>query len=240
VPVVVEETWLKDLQASLPELPDARKARFASQYGLPAYDAGVLTAGRPLADFYEEVVRLHPDPKAASNWVMVELLGLLNRDGLEITQSPVAAEDVADLLGAVKSGRISGSAAKTVFEKVYQENRSKKVGSAPRTGVGATAAAPPNEISVYGTVTVTDAVRVTVADVIKREGLEQVSDADELARIVDEVLAANPTVVAEFRAGKEKSFTFLVGQAMRATRGKGNPKVLNELLRARLAREAGK
>jgi aspartyl-tRNA(Asn)/glutamyl-tRNA(Gln) amidotransferase subunit B len=83
-------------------------------------------------------------------------------------------------------------------------------------------------------------VRVPVADVIKREGLEQISDVDELARIVDEVLAANAGVVAEFRAGKEKSFTFLVGQAMRATRGKGNPKVLNELLRARLAREAGK
>ena len=86
----------------------------------------------------------------------------------------------------------------------------------------------------------TEVGRVTVAAVIKREGLEQISDAQELARIVDEVLAANASVVAEFRAGKEKSLTFLVGQAMRATRGKGNPKVLNELLRARLAREAGK
>jgi aspartyl-tRNA(Asn)/glutamyl-tRNA(Gln) amidotransferase subunit B len=240
VPVVVEEAWLQALRASLPELPDARKARFVSQYSLPAYDAGVLTASRRLADFYEEVVRLHPDPKAASNWVMVELLGLLNRDGLDITGSPVTAQDVAELLGEVRSGKITGSAAKTVFEKVYEENRGKKVGSAPRTGVGGTAAAPPIEISVYDTVTVTDAVRVTVADVIKREGLEQISDVDELARIVDEVLAANAGVVAEFRAGKEKSFTFLVGQAMRATRGKGNPKVLNELLRARLAREAGK
>ena len=217
VPVVVEEAWLDAFRVSLPELPDARKARFASQYGLPAYDAGVLTASRPLADFYEEVVRLHPDPKAASNWVMVELLGLLNRDGLEITESPVGAQDVADLLGAVKSGRISGSAAKTVFEKVYEENRGK-----PQRKEG------------------TGAARVTVADVIKREGLEQISDVDELARIVDEVLAANAGVVAEFRAGKEKSFTFLVGQAMRATRGKGNPKVLNELLRARLARDAEK
>ncbi|MCI0370186.1 MAG: Asp-tRNA(Asn)/Glu-tRNA(Gln) amidotransferase subunit GatB, partial [candidate division NC10 bacterium] len=223
VPVVVEEARLDELRASLPELPDARKARFASQYGLPAYDAGVLTATRPLADFYEEVVRLHPDPKAASNWVMVELLGLLNRDGLEITQSPVKEKDVADLLEAVRLGKISGSAAKTVFEKVYQENRPPRRAPADayRLDMGAGRG-------------------VTVAEVIRREGLEQISDADELARIVDEVLAANAGVVAEFRAGKEKSFTFLVGQAMRATRGKGNPKVLNELLRARLARDAGK
>jgi len=225
VPVVVEEAWLDALRARLPELPDARKARFASQYGLPAYDAGVLTASRPLADFYEEVVRLHPDPKAASNWVMVELLGLLNRDGLEITQSPVGAQDVADLLGAVSSAKISGSAAKTVFEKVYDGNRVRPPGLAAQARDRAGR---------------TDAARVTVTDVITREGLEQISDADELARIVDEVLAANAGVVAEFRAGKEKSFTFLVGQAMRATRGKGNPKVLNELLRARLARDAGK
>jgi len=217
VSVVVEDAWLEELRASLPELPDARKARFVSQYGLPAYDAGVLTASRPLADFYEEVIRLHPDAKAASNWVMVELLGLLNRDGLGITQSPVGAQDVADLLAAVKSGKISGSAAKTVFEKVYEGNRGKPARVEP-----------------------TGAARVTVADVIQREGLEQVSDAEELARIVDEVLAANAAVVAEFRAGKEKSFTFLVGQAMRATRGKGNPKLINELLRARLARDAVK
>ncbi|MGH7394199.1 MAG: Asp-tRNA(Asn)/Glu-tRNA(Gln) amidotransferase subunit GatB, partial [Candidatus Methylomirabilales bacterium] len=230
VPVVVEEAWLDALRASLPELPDARKARFASQYGLPTYDAGVLTASRRLADFFEEVVRLHPDPKAASNWVMVELLGLLNRDGLEITQSPVGARDVADLLGAVSSGKISGSAAKTAFEKVYEENRGK------RAAVGARI----HEAVIREQIGVSDAVRVTVTEVIKREGLEQISDADELAKIVDEVLAANAGVVAEFRAGKEKSFTFLVGQAMRATRGKGNPKVLNELLRARLARDAGK
>ncbi|MBI3002410.1 MAG: Asp-tRNA(Asn)/Glu-tRNA(Gln) amidotransferase subunit GatB [candidate division NC10 bacterium] len=217
VPVVVDEAWLQPLRAGLPELPDARKARFVGQYGLPGYDAGVLTASRRLADFYEEVVRLHPDPKAASNWVMVELLGLLNRDGLDITESPVAAQDVADLLEAVRSGKISGSAAKTVFEKVYAENRGER---------GAMAGAA--------------AGRVTVADVIKREALEQISDAGELARIVDEVLAAHASVVAEYRAGKEKSFTFLVGQAMRATRGKGNPKVINDLLRARLARDAGK
>jgi len=234
VPVVVEEAWLDALRARLPELPDARKARFASQYGLPAYDAGVLTASRPLADFYEEVVRLHPDPKAASNWVMVELVGLLNRDGLEISESPVGAQDVADLLESVKSGKISGSAAKTVFEKLYEDNRGK-----PRA-IGVAAGAKVHELHLRDEVGATDGVRVTVADVIEREGLEQISDADELARIVDEVLAANPTVVAEFRAGKEKSFTFLVGQAMRATRGKGNPRVLNELLRARLARKAGK
>ena len=106
--------------------------------------------------------------------------------------------------------------------------------------MGVAAGAKVHELHLRDEVGATDGVRVTVADVIKREGLEQISDAEELARIVEEVLAANAGVVAEFRAGKEKSFTFLVGQAMRATRGKGNPKVLNELLRARLAREAGK
>ncbi|MFQ6672546.1 MAG: Asp-tRNA(Asn)/Glu-tRNA(Gln) amidotransferase subunit GatB [Candidatus Tectimicrobiota bacterium] len=123
VPLVIDEAWVEEIRSTLPELPDAKRARFESDYGLPAYDATVLTASRALADYYEAAATAGEDPKMVSNWVMSELLGLLNRDGKEITESPVTPASLAGLLRLVADGAISGKTAKEVFEEMYATGR---------------------------------------------------------------------------------------------------------------------
>jgi len=201
VPVTIPQQWIDEIRETLPELPQERRARFVRQYTIPDYDAAVLTASKPLAGYYEEVVKAFPEPKTASNWVMVELLGLLNKDGREITDSPIPPAELAALLTMLNRGDISGKTAKMVFEKMYQTGKS-------------------------------------AALIVQEEGLTQISDQDELLRIVDEVLAQHPGPVADYRKGKVQSFTFLVGAVMKASRGKANPKAVNELLRTLLERNA--
>ena len=201
VPVTIPQQWIDEIRETLPELPQERRARFVRQYTIPDYDAEVLTASKPLAGYYEEVVKAFPEPKTASNWVMVELLGLLNKDGREITDSPIPPAELAALLTMLNRGDISGKTAKMVFEKMYQTGKS-------------------------------------AALIVQEEGLTQISDQDELLRIVDEVLAQHPGPVADYRKGKVQSFTFLVGAVMKASRGKANPKSVNELLQTRLERNA--
>ena len=201
VPVTIPQQWIDEIRETLPELPQERRARFVRQYTIPDYDAAVLTASKPLAGYYEEVVKAFPEPKTASNWVMVELLGLLNKDGREITDSPIPPAELAALLTMLNRGDISGKTAKMVFEKMYQTGKS-------------------------------------AALIVQEEGLTQISDQDELLRIVEGVLAQHPGPVAEYRKGKVQSFTFLVGAAMKASRGKANPKAVNGLLRTLLERNA--
>ncbi|MGH7429777.1 MAG: Asp-tRNA(Asn)/Glu-tRNA(Gln) amidotransferase subunit GatB, partial [Candidatus Methylomirabilaceae bacterium] len=122
-PLAVGREWVDRVRATMPELPLARRARFAREYGIPDYDAAVLTASKALADYFEQVVIAGPEPKTASNWVMVELLGLLNRDGREIQDSPIAPTELAALLQLLKQGTISGKIAKTVFEEMYRTGR---------------------------------------------------------------------------------------------------------------------
>jgi len=201
VPVTIPQQWIDEIRETLPELPQERRARFVRQYTIPDYDAAVLTASKPLASYYEEVVKAFPEPKTASNWVMVELLGLLNKDGREITDSPIPPVELAALLTMLNRGDISGKTAKMVFEKMYQTGKS-------------------------------------AALIVQEEGLTQISDQDELLRIVERVLAQHPGPVADYRKGKVQSFTFLVGAVMKASRGKANPKAVNELLRTLLERNA--
>ena len=201
VPVTIPQQWIDEIRETLPELPQERRARFVRQYTIPDYDAAVLTASKPLAGYYEEVVKAFPEPKTVSNWVMVELLGLLNKDGREITDSPIPPAELAALLTILNRGDISGKTAKMVFEKMYQTGKS-------------------------------------AALIVQEEGLTQISDQDELLRIVEGVLAQHPGPVAEYRKGKVQSFTFLVGAVMKASRGKANPKAVNELLRTLLERNA--
>ena len=201
VPVTIPQQWIDEIRETLPELPQERRARFVRQYTIPDYDAAVLTASKPLAGYYEEVVKAFPEPKTASNWVMVELLGLLNKDGREITDSPIPPAELAALLTILNRGDISGKTAKMVFEKMYQTGKS-------------------------------------AALIVQEEGLTQISDQDELLRIVERVLAQHPGPVADYRKGKVQSFTFLVGAVMKASRGKANPKSVNELLQTRLERNA--
>jgi aspartyl-tRNA(Asn)/glutamyl-tRNA(Gln) amidotransferase subunit B len=198
VPVAPPAMWIEEIRAAMPELPEAKRARFVEQYGLSVYDATVLTGSRALAEYYEAAVRQGAPAKAAANWIASELLASLNAEGVEIEACRVSAASLAALVGLIENDTISGKIAKTVFEEMY------------RTG-----AAP-------------DAV-------VAAKGLTQVSDAGELAAVIDQVLADSPKELAQYRSGKDKLFGFFVGQVMKHTQGKANPAKVNELLKAKLA-----
>ena len=195
LPVELDDAFIESVRKTLPELPDARKARFVSDYGLSEYDAGVLTASRELADYFEAAVQVGGGAgKLTANWVMGELSGALNRDDLNITDSPVSAGTLGGLLQRIEDGTISGKIAKQVFEALWK-------------GEG------------------------TADEVIEQQGLKQISDASAIEGIIREVLENNPQQIEQYRGGQEKLFGFFVGQVMKATQGKANPKQVNELLR---------
>jgi aspartyl-tRNA(Asn)/glutamyl-tRNA(Gln) amidotransferase subunit B len=198
VPIAAPAAWIAEIRAALPELPEAKRARFASDYGLSAYDATVLTGSRALADYFEATLRHGAPPKTAANWIMGELLALLNAEGAEIESCRVTPKSLAALFALIDAGTISGKIAKTVFEEMY------------RTG------AEPDAV-------------------VAAKGLVQVSDAGELATVIDQVIADSPKELAQYRAGKDKLFGHFVGQVMKRTQGKANPAKVNELLKARLA-----
>jgi aspartyl-tRNA(Asn)/glutamyl-tRNA(Gln) amidotransferase subunit B len=199
LPVSIDAELVAQVRASLPELPDAKRERFMHDYALPAYDAQVLTAERALADYFETVARrTKAAPKIAANWVMGELTGALNREGLEVGAARVAAPALASLLDKIAAGTISGKIAKEVFEAVW-------------SGAG------------------------SVDEVIEKRGLTQISDSASIDKLVADVIAANPTQVEQFRSGKQQVLGFLVGQVMKASRGKANPQQVNEALRKQLA-----
>jgi aspartyl-tRNA(Asn)/glutamyl-tRNA(Gln) amidotransferase subunit B len=198
LPLQIPAEWIERVRASLPELPEAMRARLASQYGLGSYDAALLTSSRALAQYFEQVARSAPDPKAAANWVNGEVSAALNAAGLPIEQCPVAPAQLAALLSRIADGTINQKIAKDVFAALW------------------------------------DGTAGSVDAYIDARGLRQISDAGAIEAIVDQVLAANASTVAEFRAGKDKAFNALVGQAMKATRGKANPTQVNEILRRKL------
>jgi aspartyl-tRNA(Asn)/glutamyl-tRNA(Gln) amidotransferase subunit B len=202
LPVVIDEALISAVRASLPELPDAKRERFMRDYALPAYDAQVLTAERPVAEYYEAVAKATKAPaKIAANWVMGEVTGALNRSGLTIAETRVTAATLAGLLDKIEAGTISGKIAKEVFEALWTDNRN---------GEGA------------------------IDEIIERRGLTQISDSASIDKLVAEVIAANPTQVEQFRAGKQQVLGFLVGQIMKASRGKANPQQVNDALRRAL------
>ncbi len=198
LPLEIGHDWIEATRAQMPELPDAMQSRFQQQYGLPAYDAAVLTGSRELAAYYEAVAGACGQGKLAANWVMGELSGALNKGDLGIEQSPVSAAQLAQLITRIHDGTLSGKLAKQVFEALW-------------AGEG------------------------KVDAIIDAQGLRQVSNSAEIEAIVEQVLAANQKSVEEFRAGKEKAFNALVGQVMKATKGRANPAQVNEVLRKKLA-----
>jgi aspartyl-tRNA(Asn)/glutamyl-tRNA(Gln) amidotransferase subunit B len=199
LPIDVDEALVARVRASLPELPDAKRERFMRDYALPAYDAQVLTAERPLAEYFEAVAKAtQAAPKIAANWVMGELTGALNRDGLPVGAARVSAATLATLLDKLAAGTISGKIAKEVFEALW-------------SGEG------------------------SVDEIIDKRGLVQISDLSLIDKLVAEVIAANPAQVEQFRAGKQQVLGFLVGQVMKASRGKANPQQVNDALRKQLA-----
>ena len=198
LPVEVDDALIERATAELPELPDAKRARFVEAYDLPAYDAGVLTAERALADYFEQVATAtKARPKIAANWVMGELGGALNRDGLSIEESKIPAGSLAELLDKIEDGTISGKIAKEVFEALWESGG-------------------------------------TVEAIIESKGLRQITDTASIEALVEQVLAANPAQVEQFRAGKTQVLGFLVGQVMKASQGKANPQQVNGILRAKL------
>ena len=201
LPLEIDDAWVSEIRATLPELARERRDRFTEEYGLSSYDSDILTQRRDVAEYFEAAVKAHANPKAIANWLMGDLFRVLKERRLDaalrIESWPVAAADLARMVQMVDQGTISGKLAKTVFNEMLE------------TGKGPDA-------------------------VVREKGLEQVSDTSALDAAVDEVLAACEAQVAEFRAGKEKVFGFLVGQVMKATRGKANPQMVNEILRGRL------
>jgi aspartyl-tRNA(Asn)/glutamyl-tRNA(Gln) amidotransferase subunit B len=197
VPLVIESDWIEKIRKSLPELPMEKRRRFVKEYQIPDYDAGVLTSSKALADYYEACVKIFPEAKTVSNWVMGELLGALNKDGKEIMESPVSPTLLTGMLQLVTDGTISGKIAKTIFEEMY------------KTGKDA-------------------------SSIVNERGLVQVTDSASIEEAIGKVIEANPDLVESYRKGKEKLFGFFVGQVMKETRGKANPKLVNELLKAAL------
>jgi aspartyl-tRNA(Asn)/glutamyl-tRNA(Gln) amidotransferase subunit B len=199
LPLVIDETFIEAARATLPELPQAKRERFVREYGLPLYDAAILTAARDVSAYFEDTVKvLGGEAKLVANWVMGDLSATLNRDGKDIADCPLSSGQFASLLKRIQDGTISGKAAKEVFAAMW--------------------------------------AREGEADaIIEAKGLKQVSDSGAIEKIVDEVLAANPQMVAEFKSGKEKAFNALVGQTMKASKGKANPAQVNEVLKQKLA-----
>jgi aspartyl-tRNA(Asn)/glutamyl-tRNA(Gln) amidotransferase subunit B len=200
LPVVVTETMISDIRAELPELPVAKKDRFMADFGLSAYDAGVLVAERELAEYFEATVKAaNGQAKQAANWVTGELLGALNKAEKEITESPISATQLGGLINRINDNTISGKIAKQVFEALWN-------------GEGDSADA-----------------------IIDSKGLKQVTDTGAIEAVINDVIAASPQQLADYRGGKDKLFGYFVGEVMKRSKGKANPAQVNELLKKALA-----
>ena len=197
LPIVIDQAFVNSIRATLPELPDAKKTRFAKEFGLNDYDASVLTNNRDMADYFECVAKSSGDAKLAANWVAGELQALLKKNNWEIKESPIQADRLATLIARIKDNTISGKIAKTVFEAMIKDSSN-------------------------------------VDDIIEAKGLKQITDIEEIAKLVNEVIANNPEQVEQFREGKEQVLSYLVGQAMKLSRGKANPSQVNQILREKL------
>ncbi|MFS4437796.1 Asp-tRNA(Asn)/Glu-tRNA(Gln) amidotransferase subunit GatB [Paracoccaceae bacterium GXU_MW_L88] len=195
LPLVIEQAWVNEIEASLPELPDAKKARFVNDFGMTEYDAGVLTAEVEDAAFFEKVAKGR-DGKTAANWVINELFGRLNKEDLSISESPVSADQLGGIIDLIAKGDISGKIAKGLFEIVWSE------GGDP-------------------------------AEIVDARGMKQVTDMGAIEAAVDEIIAANPDQVAKAKENPKLAGWF-VGQVMKATGGKANPKAVNELVSKKL------
>ncbi|MGE0736244.1 MAG: Asp-tRNA(Asn)/Glu-tRNA(Gln) amidotransferase subunit GatB [Alphaproteobacteria bacterium] len=196
LPLKLDAAWVAGIKANLPELPDQKKQRFISQYGLSPYDASVLVADKDTTDYYEAVAKGR-DPKLAANWVISELFGRLNKAGVDITASPVGAAQLGGLIQLIVDGTISGRTAKDVFDEMFE------------TGKDAAA-------------------------IVKDKGLVQISDTGAIEAAIEAAMASNPKQVEQYKSGNQKVAGWFVGQVMKATGGKANPGVVNEILKKKL------
>ena len=196
-PVITTAVEVDRIRSRLPEMPDAKRARFAADYGVTADVAETLAQSRSLANWFEEVARLSGNPRNAANWVVRDIMRILSATGGEVDSLKIGPGHLAELIRLIDNGTISVRTAPEVLE----------------------------EAVAHGTMP---------AEIVQARGLGQVSDTDALAAAVAEAVAANPKAVADYRAGKATAMGFLVGAVMKATRGKGNPGLVNELLKRQL------
>jgi aspartyl-tRNA(Asn)/glutamyl-tRNA(Gln) amidotransferase subunit B len=194
-PLVLDRAWIEEIKARLPELPEARRDRFMTQYALSLYDANVLTSSKAMADYFENCVKLMDSSKAkaVSNWLLGDFSRLLNATNTEIENVKISPKHLAEMLNLVDNGTISGPAAKAVFEEMF------------RTGKGA-------------------------SEIITEKKLSQISDVGEIREVVKQVMANNTGAVADYTSGKQQALTFIMGQVMKATRGRANPSVVREII----------
>jgi aspartyl-tRNA(Asn)/glutamyl-tRNA(Gln) amidotransferase subunit B len=204
-PATFDDAHIEGLRSKLPELPDAKRARFQAEYGLPLYDANLLVESRAKADYFEQALtRTSAKGDASSrygrlvaNWMNGDLTRLLNANEMDITDCKVAPVSLYDMISLIEEGSITGASAKSVFEEMF------RTGGEP-------------------------------ASIVKDLGLEQIGGSDEISSIVDRVIESNPKPVADYRAGKQEAVKFLVGMAMRETKGRANPATLTEILKQKL------
>ena len=204
-PLAIDPAWVEDVRARLPELPQARKARFVEQYGLPLYDAGLLTASKSSADYFESVLNVRPQrgkaqrelAKSVSNWMLGEFTRLLNVTGGSLEDTKVRPEHLVEMLDLIDAGTLSTGMAKTVFEEMYNTGRD------------------PESIA-------------------QESGMVQISAADAIQQAVEEAVAGNPDPVADYLSGKETAMRFMVGQVMKITGGKANPQLAAKLVKEKL------
>jgi aspartyl-tRNA(Asn)/glutamyl-tRNA(Gln) amidotransferase subunit B len=197
VPLRVSEHWLHEVRSRLPELPAARRDRFVNEYGLREYDAQVLSLTRATGDYFEIAAKASGDGRTTANWVVGDLMGLLNAAGKGVESSPISAAHLGELVALINKGELSGKLAKEILPKMFE------TGDAPTV-------------------------------IMEREGLKQISDSGALEKIADEVIAANPKQVEQYKAGKTALLGFLVGQVMKASRGQANPAAVNEVLKKKM------
>ncbi len=206
-PLHVAPSWVESVKASMPELPRVMAARFVSEYSLPEYDSTTLTQSQAMGAYFEAATKTCGQAKLVSNWVMGEISRRLNQEDVAFAQSPVSAQKLGALISRIHDGTVSNNAAKQVMDVLWAD------------GAASGSAADASQVDA----------------IIEAKGLKQMNDSGALEKIIEEVLAANPDNVAQFKAGKEKAFNALVGQAMKASKGKANPSQVNDMLKAKLA-----
>ncbi len=197
LPLVLDEGFVKEIKDNLIELPDDKKERFIKEYGLSVYDAGILVSSRRTAEYFEEAAKVGGDAKKVANWVIGDLFAVLNKLAKQISDSPVSAKNLGELVKLICDDTISGRIAKDVFEIMIE------TGKAPSV-------------------------------IVEEKGLKQVTDTSAIEKIIDDVMTANPDKVEEYRGGKDKLMGWFVGQVMKASAGKANPAMLNEMLKKKL------
>jgi len=197
VPVLIKQSTIDEIRETLPELPDIKIKRFISDYNLPEYDANVLTEVKDIANYFDDVVKQTKDPKLTSNWIMSDVLRTLNEQKIKITEFPIEAFRLSELINLIKKQIINAKTGKSIFIEMLTNNES------------------PSKI-------------------VSEKGLNQVSDESEISTMIDDVLNENNDEVVAYVAGKDKLFSFFVGQIMRRSKGRANPKLVNQILKQKL------